>query len=170
MRYRCLAILLLTSAMVTGCAYAPSGTLVEALEPEHARGTTLTAPASQAELSRQPAAGAPTDLAAGVPDTGLQSLPPPTAYGPTGEAVAAVPGEVGPLGAGQAGTNPDGGGPGTLLSRDQADATRDWLKGIAQTRSAGARPRASTTAGQLRELRENHGSRAISEIEADAAD
>lgn len=165
MRYRCLAILLLTSAMVTGCAYAPSGTLVEALEPEHAQRATLTAPASQAELARQPAAGAPTDLAAGVPDTGLQSLPPPTAYGPTGEAVAAVPGQAGPLGAGQA-----GGGPGVLLSRDQADATRDWLKGIAQTRSTGARPRASTTASQLRELRENHGSRAISEIEADAAD
>ena len=163
MRYRCLAILLLTSAMVTGCAYAPSGTLVEALEPEHAQRATLTAPASQAELTRQPAAGAPTDLAAGVPDTGLQSLP--TAYGPTGEVVAAVPGQAGPLGAGQA-----GGGPGALLSRDQADATRDWLKGIAQTRSTGARPRASTTASQLRELRENHGSRAISEIEADAAD
>ena len=165
MRNRCLAILLLTSVMVAGCAYAPSGTLVEALEPENAQRATLAEPAAQPRLSGQSVPGAPVDLAGSVSGAGLQSLPPPTAYGPTGAAVAAVPGKAGPLGAGQA-----SGGPDTLLSRDQADATRDWLKEIARTRSTGPRPHGSTTASQLRELRENHGSRAISEIEADAAD
>lgn len=164
MRNRCLAILLLTSVMVSGCAYAPSGTLIEALEPENSNRATFE-PAVQPRPSGQSASGAPVDLAGNAPGTDLQSLPPPTAYGPTGEAVVAVPGQAGPLGANRAGGAPD-----ALLSRDEADATRDWLKGIARTRSTGARPHGSTTASQLRDLRENHGSRAISEIEADAAD
>ncbi len=162
MRKTCLAALILTTVSVAGCAYAPSGTLVEALEPEGSSRATF-----QTRLPRAAGTAGAAGQLADETSGPIETLPPPTAYGPTGEPVVAVPGEAGPLAQGGQGPRRDAHG---LLTSDEADATRAWLQEIARNRSTGVRPRGSTSASQLRELRETHGARAISEIEADAAD
>lgn len=141
----------LTSALLAGCAYAPSGTLVDALEPEGvSRSSMMAAPAS--------AAPAPAPEVA-VPDTDLPAATPPVAYGPT----------TGPVdGAGQGAAiaapirNPDG-----LLTEDAAAATRARLQEIARSRGGASHPANASSVNQLKKLGESHGARAISEIEAD---
>jgi len=140
----------LTSAFLTGCAYAPSGTLIDALEPEGVSRSGMMAPASTAR--------APAPEVA-VPDAGLTAATPPVAYGPT-------TGTVDRVGQGAAIAapirNPDG-----LLTEDAAAATRARLQEIARSRGGASHPANASSVNQLKKLGESHGARAISEIEAD---
>lgn len=141
----------LTSAFLTGCAYAPSGTLIDALEPEGVSRSGMMAPASTAR--------APAPEVA-VPDAGLTAATPPVAYGPTGtvDRVGQGAAIAAPI------RNPDG-----LLTEDAAAATRTRLQEIARSRGGASRPANSSSVIQLKKLGESHGARAISEIEADGS-
>ena len=137
-----------------GCAYAPSGTLVEALEPA-GTGPYVT-PGSElaATSSATPANGT--------------ALPAPSAYAAPGQTV--TPGNTTAATGSQAAAAVAARAPGALLSTDQAAATRNQLLDMARTRGTPARAASTTTAADLLRLRETHGADAIAEIEAAADD
>lgn len=141
----------LTSALLAGCAYAPSGTLVDALEPEGVSRSGMMAPATTARVPSPEVA---------IPGTGLPAATPPVAYGPTGtiEGVGQGAAVAAPI------RSPDG-----LLTEDAAAATRTRLQEIARSRGGASRPANSSSVIQLKKLGESHGARAISEIEADGS-
>lgn len=145
-----------------GCAYAPSGTLVDALEPAGTSG--YVSPGS--ELASAPATGSTASPSAAVDGA---SLPEPNAYAASGQ--TAVPADGRPTQAAtgtQAAAAVAARAPGALLSTDQAAATRDQLLDIARARGASARGASTTTAADLLRLRETHAQDAIAEIEAAA--
>lgn len=138
---------ILASALVAGCAYAPSGTLIDALEPEGSPRAAVTSPAGSMQTATEP----------------MAPLTPPVAYGPTG--LPAVSGPVAEQGIAPTSSTRD---PDGLLTEDAAAATRSRLQEIARSRG-GSRPAVSSNVNQLKILGESHGARAISEIEADDA-
>jgi hypothetical protein len=145
---------ILASALVAGCAYAPSGTLIDALEPEHSPRAAVTSPAG---------AGQPASPA--IATETMAPLTPPVAYGPTG--VPAVSGPVAEQGIAGNSRIRDAEG---LLTEDAAAATRSRLQEIARSRGGSrAAVSNSNSVNQLKMLGESHGARAISEIEADGA-
>ncbi|MHC5653816.1 hypothetical protein [Stappia sp. ICDLI1TA098] len=146
MRLQGLALATCMAALLGGCAYAPSGTLIDALEPTSTAATPLpdgTGVAATPTTAAPSAYAAPRDL-----------LTPPR----NGTSAAAA------IAAGTARA------PGSLLSADEAAAQRNSLVSIARSRGGPAGPGASMTAGQLEELRATHGNAAIREIEAAAGD
>lgn len=138
---------ILASALVAGCAYAPSGTLIDALEPEGSPRAAMTPPAVSTQTAAEP----------------MAPLTPPVAYGPTG--MPAVSGPVAERGIAGPSATRDAEG---LLTEDAAAATRSQLQEIARSRG-GSRAAVSSNVNQLKMLGESHGARAISEIEADGA-
>ncbi len=143
----------LVSALVAGCAYAPSGTLIDALEPEGSPRAAASSPLATA----QPAT---TSSAA---TEAMPTLTPPVAYGPTG-----APARSGPVAEQGIAATPSMRDPDGLLTEDAAAATRSRLQEIARSRG-GTRPAVASSVSQLKKLGESHGARAISEIEADGA-
>lgn len=147
----------LVSTLVAGCAYAPSGTLIDALEPEGSPRAAATSPVTPQIGAAQPATPSSTTAEAAAP------LTPPVAYGPTG-----VPAMSGPVAQQGIAATPSVRDPDGLLTEDAAAATRSRLQEIARSRG-GARPAVASSVSQLKKLGESHGARAISEIEADGA-
>ncbi|GGE78032.1 hypothetical protein H1W37_01185 [Stappia taiwanensis] len=141
-------------ALVVGaCAYAPSGTLVDAFEP--APGTVGAAPAT--EMRPTATAGAQTTTAERLAETAT-AAPAPVTDGDASRPETPATAFFTPY-------NFDS----QLLSLEEQEATRRRLLDIAAGR-AGASPPAPAQSGAeaLRRLGAEHGQRAIRDIEADA--
>lgn len=173
-----------------GCAYAPSGTVLEVLEASSTTYDTSTYGAAGQIGGQAADQSAGQNASQSASQSGIQSgiqssgetaaasaqasaaasqgaAPPPSAYA----APAASPAAGGPPATGsQAAAANAARAPGALLSADEAAATRERLLGIARARGGAGGYRPSVSAGELKTLRETHGQAAIRDIEEAAAD
>lgn len=149
-----LGLVICVAGLLGGCAYAPSGTLFEALDGSDPYVSPGTASAVM------PGAGQSAPSAAVEEGTGTSSRTP---------VEQAFQSSTAP--AGSASTGALSGAPSIsrgLMSYEQAQEQRMRLQELARDRDAIATPRATTSAEALKRLWAEHADRAVQDIEGPA--
>jgi hypothetical protein len=159
MRLMRLWLVICVAGLLGGCAYAPSGTLFEALDgndPYVSPGTASAVMPGAGQTAQSAAAqtGTSGDVAA---EQAFQSA--------TAQSATALP-ETGPAGVLSGAPSVSRG----LMSYEQAQEQRMRLQELARDRDAIATPRATTSAEALKRLWAEHADRAIQDIEGPATE
>lgn len=150
-----LGLVICVAGLLGGCAYAPSGTLFEALDgsdPYVSPGTaSAVMPGAGQSAQSAAAVEAGTGTSSGTPvEQAFQSSTAPAGSASTGALSGAPSISRG------------------LMSYEQAQEQRMRLQELARDRDAIATPRATTSAEALKRLWAEHADRAVQDIEGPA--
>ncbi|WP_037544982.1 hypothetical protein [Stappia stellulata] len=150
-----LGLVIVAAGLLAGCAYAPSGTLFEALEggDPYVSSGAASSVTPEDRLSSGASAVAQTEpgTSSGTPlEQALQSPAAPTGSAPAGVLSGAPSVSRG------------------LMSYEEAEEQRSRLEALARSRDAIATPRATTSSEALKRLWAEHADRAIRDIEGPA--
>lgn len=144
--------------LLGGCAYAPSGTLFEALDGSDPYASPGTASAVM------PGAGRPAQSAAAAQTGTSGDVPAEQAFQSETAQSATAPAETASSGVLSGAPSVSRG----LMSYEQAQEQRLRLQELARDRDAIATPRATTSPDALKRLWAEHADRAIQDIEGPA--
>ncbi|MCA1240887.1 hypothetical protein LC092_00395 [Stappia stellulata] len=152
-----LCLVICVAGLLGGCAYAPSGTLFEALDggdPYVSPGTASAVMPGAGQLAQSAAAvEAGTGTSSGTPvEQGFQSSTTPAGNASTGALSGAPSVSRG------------------LMSYEEAEEQRLRLQELARNREAIATPRATTSLDKLKRLWAEHADRAVQDIEGPAGE